>query len=173
MNTSQVTYRRYSPRSAFRLTTRFAIPCVSVLIAFIWAVQFVVSVPLSLITRGLRRSWPIVDYPMYSVPHFQGEEIPRLAVVGIGDNSEEIDVLPEDIGGYWHFQIFANAVRNANKEVVQDLVRTYEARHKVRLVALRVEDRPLRWNNVEVQAAPTKVLRNYRLNTAKHSETVP
>ena len=57
-------------------------------------------------------------------------------------------------GGYWHFQIFANAVRHANKKVVQDVVRTYEARHKVRLVALRVEDRPLRWNNVEVQAAP-------------------
>ena len=110
---------------------------------------------------------------MYSVPHFQGEEIPRLAVVGIGDNSEEIDVLPEDIGGYWHFQIFANAVRHANKEVVQDVVRTYEARHKVRLVALRVENRPLRWNNVEVQAAPTEVLRNYRLDTAEHSETVP
>jgi hypothetical protein len=53
------------------------------------------------------------------------------------------------------------------------VVRTYETRHKVRLVALRVEDRPLRWNNVEVEAAPTKVLRNYRMNTAEHSETVP
>ena len=105
MNTSQVTYRRYSPRSAYRLITSFAIPCVSVLIAFIWAVQFVVSVPLSVMARGIRRSWPIVDYPMYSAPHFEGEEIPRLAVVGIRDNAEEIDVLPEDI---WRLLAFSN-----------------------------------------------------------------
>ena len=30
---------------------------------------------------------------MYSGAHFAGEEIPRLAVVGITDNSEEMDVL--------------------------------------------------------------------------------
>ena len=133
-----------------------------------------VSIPLSLVTGGLRQSWPIVDYPMYSVPHFAGEEIPRLAVVGIRDNSEEIDVLPEEVGGgYWHFQIFANAVRHSNKEIVQDVVRTYEARHKVRLVALRVKNCPLRWNNIEGEAAPTQVLRSYRLDTAAHNEPVP
>ena len=36
---------------------------------------------------------------MYSDPHFEGDEIPRLAVVGIRDNAEEIDIRPEDIGG--------------------------------------------------------------------------
>ena len=158
-----------------RLSIRsFAVPCVSVLIALIWGIQIVVSVPLSLITNGLRQSWPVVDYPMYSVPHFEGEEIPRLAVVGIRDNSEEIDILPQDIGGgYWHFEIFAKAVRHARKEVIQDVVRMYEARHHVHLVALRVENRPLRWSNAEVEAAPIKVLRNYPLNAAPHDQTVP
>ena len=174
MNTPRAIYRRYSRRRAHRLIGSFAIPCVSLVIAFIWAVQFVVSVPLSVIAPEIKRSWPIVGYPMYSGAHFAGEEIPRLAVVGITDNSEEMDVLSEDVGGgYWHFQIFANAVRHSNKEIVQDVVRTYEARHKVRLVALRVENRPLRWNNVEVQAATTQVLWNYRLDTAEHNERVP
>jgi hypothetical protein len=174
MNTSEVNCRRCSATRALGLTGSVAIPCVSALIALIWAVQFMVSVPLSLITRGIKQSWPIVDYPMYSDPHFAGEEIPRLAVVGIGHNAKEIDILPEDIGGgYWHFQIFAKAVRDANKKVIQDVVQTYETRHKVRLVALRVEDRPLRWNNVEIEAAPMKVLRDYRLDTVQHSETVP
>ena len=174
MNIFTAIDRRYWPRGAHRLITSFAIPCVSLVIAFIWAVQFVVSVPLSVIAPGIKRSWPFVDYPMYSAAHFAGEEIPRLAVVVITDNSEEIDVLPEDVGGgYWQFQIFANAVRHSNKEVIQDVVRAYEARHKVHLVALRVENRPLRWNNAEVQAATTQVLRDYRLDTAAHNERVP
>ena len=45
-------------------------------------------------------------------------------------------------------------MRRADKEVIRDIVRTYEARHNVRLAALRVENRPLLWNNAQVQAAP-------------------
>jgi hypothetical protein len=66
---------------------------------------------------------------MYSRSHFEGDRIARLAVVGIRDNAEEIDILPDDIGGgYWHFQILTTAVRRADKEVTQDVVRMYEAR---------------------------------------------
>jgi hypothetical protein len=174
MNNVQYTSRRDSPKRAFPFTARFAIACVSALIALIWFSQFLVSIPLSLITRGIRQSWPIVDYPMYNAPHFTGEEIPRLSLVGIRDNSEEIDVLPEDIpGGYWHFQIFAKAVRDAHKDVIEDVVRMYEAGHKVRLVALRVEDRPLVWKNAGAEPAPTRVLQNVWLDSAEHSGTFP
>ena len=74
---------------------------------------------------------------MYSPSHFEGDQISRLAVVGIRHNAEEIDILPEDIGGgHWHFQIFANAVRRKEKQVIQDVVRMYEARRHVRLAAI-------------------------------------
>ena len=174
MNTPQAVYHRYPRRRVHRLITSFAIPCVSLVIAFIWAAQFVVSVPFSVIAPRIKRSWPIVDYPMYSSAHFAKEEIPRLAVVGITDKSQEMDVLSEDVGGgYWHFQIFANALEHSNKEVVQDVVRAYEARHKVRLIALRLENRPLRWNNGKIQGATTQVLQNYRLDAAEPNERVP
>src|SRR5438270_14074377 len=109
MTSPTVTNHGGSTTKTLRLIRRFPIPCVSVLIAFIWSIQFIISVPLSVITHEIKRSWPIVDYPMYSGPHFVGDEIPRMAVVGIRDNAAEIDIWPEDIGGgYWHFQILAN-----------------------------------------------------------------
>ena len=153
---------------------RLAIPALSGVIALIWLSQFTVSVPLHLIARGLRRSWPIIDYPMYSGPHFEGDQISRLAVVGIRDNAEEIDILPEDIGGgYCHFKIFATAVKHADKEVIQDVVRMYEARRNVRLAAIRVENRPLLWKSKQVEAVPTEVLRTYPLNNTEEKSPIP
>jgi hypothetical protein len=174
MTTPYMTNRGGSATKTLRLIRRFAISCVSILIAFIWSIQFLVSVPLSLLAHGLKRSWPIVDYPMYSDPHFEGDEIPRMAVVAIPDNSEEIDVRPEDIGGgYWHFQIFANAVMRADEDVIWDIVRMYETRHKVRLIAIRLENRPLVWKSAQVEAAPIKILRTYPLRTVQHNSTNP
>jgi hypothetical protein len=174
MTAPSVTNRRGSSKKGLRSIRRFAIYGVSGLIVFIWSSQFIVSVPLYLITDGIRQSWPIVDYPMYSNPHFEGDKIPRMAVVGIRDNADEIDIRPEDIGGgYWHFQVFARAVTRVDEEVIRDIVRTYETRHNVRLAALRVENRPLLWKNTQVEAAPIEILRTYPLDTAQHNPTIP
>jgi hypothetical protein len=152
-----------------RFRRRFAILCVSLLIAFIWSAQFIVSIPLSLLAHGIKRSWPIMDYPMYSEPHFEGDEIGRLAVVGIHDNGEEIDIHPEDIGGgYWYFQVFARAVTRADEAVIRDTVRAYEARYNIHLTALRVENRPLLWKSAQVNAAPVEVLRTYPLTATRN-----
>jgi hypothetical protein len=133
-----------------------------------------VSVPLCLITHGIKQSWPIVDYPMYSDPHFHGDEIPRMAVVGICDNAEEIDIRPEEIGGgYWHFQVFAKAVMRGDEAVIRDMVQTYETRHNVHLEALRVENRPLLWKSAQVEPAPIEILRTYPLSTAQYNSTNP
>ena len=104
---------------------------------------------------------------MYSGPHFEGDKITRIAVVGIRDNAEEIDIAAEDIGGgYWHLQIFARAVMRAEEDVIRDMVRIYETRHNVRLTALRVVNRPLLWKSAQVEAAPIEVLRTYPLTAA-------
>lgn len=174
MITPSMTNRGGSTTKTLRLIRRFAIPCVSVLIAFIWSIQFIISVPLSVITHEIKRSWPIVDYPMYSRPHFVGDEIPRMAVVAIRDNSEEIDIRPEDIGGgYWYFQIFANAVSRADEDIIRDMVRIYETRHNMRLAALRVENRLLLWKSAQAEPAPIKILRTYPLRTVQHNATNP
>jgi hypothetical protein len=174
MATPSTTNRRGSTTKALRLIRRFAVPCVSVLIASVWSAQFIVSVPLSLLVHGIKRSWPIIDYPMYSESHFEGDEIPRMAVVAIRDNAEEIDLRPEDIGGgYWYFQVFARAVTRAEGAVIRDIARTYEARHNMRLAALRVENRPLLWRSTQVERAPTKILRTYPLSAAPHNSTTP
>jgi hypothetical protein len=151
-----------------QLSRKVAIPCLSVLIALIWSVQFIVSVPLSLMAHDIQRSWPIVNYPMYSEPHFKGDKIPRLAVVGICRNGDEIDIRPEDIGGgYWYFQVFARAAKRADEDIMRDMVRMYETRHNVHLSELRVENRPLLWNNGKVEAAPIEILRSSRLDAAQ------
>jgi hypothetical protein len=156
------------------LIRRLAIYYVSGVIAFVWSIQFIVSVPLSLIAHDIRRGWPIVDYPMYSAPHYEGDKIPRMAVVGIRDNAEEVDIQPQEIpGGYWHFQIFARAITRADREVIQDMVRAYEARHNMRLAALRVENRPLMWNNAQVEAGPIEILGTYPLSGAQHNPRNP
>jgi hypothetical protein len=111
---------------------------------------------------------------MYSAPHFEGDKIARMAVVGIHDNAEEIDIGAEDIGaGYWHFQIFATAVMRADEDVIRNMVRMYETRHDVRLTALRVENRPLLWKSAQVEAAPIEVLRTYPLTTTQYNSTTP
>jgi hypothetical protein len=115
-----------------------------------------------------------MDYPMYSDPHFEGDEIARMAVVGVRDNGEEIDIRPEDIGGgYWYFQVFARAVTRADDAVIRDTVRTYEDRHSTRLAALRVENRPLLWKSAQVEAASIEILRTYSLSAAQHNSTSP
>jgi hypothetical protein len=169
-----VTNCQRSTKKILRSSTRLAIFCVSGLIAFLWSIQFIVSVPLSVITHEIRRSWPIVDYPMYRIPHFEGDKIPRLAVVGIRDNTEEIDIRPEDIGGgYWHFQVFVRAVASPDEDVIRDMVRMYETRHNVRLAALRVENRPLLWKSTKVEGVPVEILRTYPLSAALHNSTIP
>ncbi len=111
---------------------------------------------------------------MYSMPHFEGDKIPRLAVVGIRDNSQQIDIRPEEIGGgYWYFQVFAGAATRADENVIRDMVRMYETRHNVRLAALRVENRPLLWKGAQVKAAPIEILRTYPLSAAQHNSTSP
>jgi len=100
---------------------------------------------------------------MYSAPHSEGDQIPRIVVVGIHDDAVEVDLLPEDIAGYWHFQLFANAVRQADGQVISDVVRMYEARHNLHLAALRVENRPLLWKNDQLKPGPIEILRSYPL----------
>jgi NADH:ubiquinone oxidoreductase subunit D len=111
---------------------------------------------------------------MYSAPHFEGDEIARMAVVGIRDSGEEIDIRPEDIGGgYWYFQVFARAVARTDDAVIRDMVRMYEIRHNVQLAALRVENRPLLWKGAQVEAAPIEILRTYPLSAAQDNSTIP
>jgi hypothetical protein len=156
-----------------RFLRRFVILWVSVLIAFIWSLQFMVSIPFFALAQGITRSWPLMDYPMYSEPHFEGDEIARMAVVGIRDDGEEIDIRPEDIGGgYWYFQVFARAVTRADEAVIRDIVRAYEARYNIHLTALRVENRPLLWKSTQVNAAPVEVLRTYPLTAAQRNPTL-
>jgi hypothetical protein len=174
MTTSSVTACRRSTKRTPWFFRRFAILCVSLLIAFIWSAQFIVSFPLYLLAHGIKQSWPIIDYPMYNEPHFVGDEIPRMMVVGIRDNAQEIDIRPEDIGGgYWHYQVFARAVTRPDEDVIRDVVRAYESRHNIRLAALRVENRPLLWSSTRVAAGPTQILRTYPLITGQHNSDLP
>jgi hypothetical protein len=154
-----------------RRIRRWAIPGISAMIAFVWVFQFVVSIPLFPFANRLRRSWPFLDYPMYSWPHYDGDTISRFAVVGIQADGEELQIRPEDLGiGYWHFQIFVRAIRGADHATVRGMAQLYETRQNVRLARLRVENRPLVFSNSNLMQAPIETIVEYPLDPAQERE---
>ena len=42
--------------------------------------------------------YPFLDYPMYSTPKYEGDSFDRYWVFGISENSNQVRILPKDIG---------------------------------------------------------------------------
>lgn len=90
--------------------------------------------------------WPFLSYPMYSAPHFEGDSIPRYRVVATTTDGTQIEVTPKTLGtNFWiHRNAFLKPLLNPDRR--DDLVpgiELVERRHGVRLVEVRLEDRPL------------------------------
>ncbi len=101
---------------------------------------------------------------MYSVPHYLGDNISRLMVVGIREDSTPIDISPDDLAiDYWHYQVLARAIQRKDAPLIRDLLLRYEARRNVTLTAVRLEDRPIRWTPTIAKPAPVQVMAEYTL----------
>lgn len=90
--------------------------------------------------------WPFLDYPMYSLPYFEGDAIPRHRTVGITEDGRELEINPETLGtDFWIYRdafVFPLIHRSMRRDLGPG-VELFESRHGVRLVEIRLEDRPL------------------------------
>jgi hypothetical protein len=154
------------------LGQKLAVPLTSLIIATVLTLQASVtfrawlrsfSVPPSL-TRMLSPPtlWPFVDYPMYSRPHYEGEPIPQVRIVGTLDDGTEVWIRPGDVGlDSWHFKIhLVRGLDTNNAARVRELVHLYEARHNGRLIGLRLENHPLILSRDGIRPGPPEVHQN-------------
>jgi hypothetical protein len=91
-----------------------------------------------------RELWPFLDYPMYSQVYFEGERLTRYAVIGVLEDSTEVQVLPEDLGG--DFTFFRNhalkGLKDGNDHRISNVAEAYYQVNNTTLKGLRLENHP-------------------------------
>lgn len=88
--------------------------------------------------------WPFLGYPMYRIPHYEGDRLSRYRMFGILADSSEVAVTPSNLGtSFWTFRRFAFALQNRDQQEIEVLADLYEQRHGRRPMAFRLEDHPL------------------------------
>jgi hypothetical protein len=136
-----------------------AIPVLSGLIAGVLLAQIAASLLLFPVAHHLRKTWPFLDYPMYSRPHYEGDRVSKVMVLGIREDGSEVPVTAAALGlGEWHFHIFVKAVLSERRQVVEGLLDRYEKHEKVKLQGLRVVDRGQLFTRQGLEPAPERIL---------------
>lgn len=89
--------------------------------------------------------WPFLGYPMYAIPHYEGDRMSRNRVYGILADSSEVAVTHSTLGtDFWTFRrglVFA--LLNGDRQEIEAFADLYEQRHGRRPVPFRLEDHPL------------------------------
>ena len=116
--------------------------------------------------------WPFLDYPMYSIPHHDGDALDRYFVFGTLKDSAEVPIFPEDLGlHFWQFygqsqqRSVVAALLHENSNLIKTYVELYQSRHNKRLLGLRLENHPLILSREAVNPGPRQVLKNIRFTT--------
>lgn len=75
---------------------------ISAIIVTILGIQFVMG-----LVSGGPAPWPMVAYPMYKKPHFDGDRLDHAtSIYAVFEDQERIQITPENIGveGFWIFE---------------------------------------------------------------------
>jgi hypothetical protein len=110
------------------------------------------------------RYWPFVNYPMYMKPHYPGEVISRMRLVGITTEGREVPMTVENFR-YNFFQFLygpLRAIQRQDRIALDRHVRWYEKRNGVTLAALRLENHPV--GRVEGKVAELPTIVTARIN---------
>jgi hypothetical protein len=147
---------------------RKSAPIASAAILAVLVPQFVVSILGFPIRQGLHKSWPFIDYPMYSHPHYEGEKISRPVVIAVREDMKEMEIGPDDLGiQYWFFVRFVLALQRNNDTVIREYARVYEEKQGTKLAGFRVEDRGLLLSRDDVEPAPMEILADWTFAAPK------
>ena len=151
---------------------KLVIPLLSLLILTILGVQASISFPWRYISTYIPAvdavgealkppsAWPFLDYRMYAITHYEGDQILRERVFASLQASSEVEVLPGSLGvNYWQFQNgLISDLLAGDRERVLEWVDVYESRHGGRIVSLRVENHPLVFSGDGVEVAKPVLL---------------
>lgn len=102
--------------------------------------------------------WPFIDYPMYSFPRFEGDEIGRPLLIGIEPDSTEVEIEPDDLGldFFPYIRGPVRAVRYGNREAAELFRVLYEERQGVRVIGFEIEERPIVITRTGYRSGPLK-----------------
>lgn len=98
--------------------------------------------------------WPILDYPMYARPNYEGDEVVREFVVGVRPDSTLVRIAPEGFGlgtvtdedrtPFWLYMDGpVRALYEGDEEQARRYRDAYVRRHGGELIALQLRARPV------------------------------
>lgn len=144
---------------------------VSTVIVVVLTTQVVVSLVLFPFVNHLRKTWPFLDFPMYSTAHYDGDRISRRSVLGIRPDGSEVEISGSDFGiGAWDFRQFTNALERNNHEIVLSFVHSYESTRNELLSEIRFVDRGQIFRRTGVEPATEIVLITYVLRDSEQDD---
>lgn len=113
--------------------------------------------------------WPFIDYAVYIIPHYEGEMLDQPLVVGVLEDSTEVQIPPEDLGlsfTRWGYRDgLVSALQEATNEDIKRYIKYYQRRQSKKLIALRLENQPLVLSKTGLQLGKVEVLRVIHLNS--------
>ncbi|HXK61988.1 MAG TPA: hypothetical protein PLP42_19045 [Acidobacteriota bacterium] len=111
--------------------------------------------------------YPFLDYPMYMKAHYPGDQMPRIRVYGIQEDSTRVRIQSQDLNlNKWLFGKFTDAVLNGETEKVKIYTDFYSRKHGTNLVALTIEIEPLIFTGQELKSGQAQVVKELSLNQA-------
>jgi hypothetical protein len=113
--------------------------------------------------------WPIIEYAVYHIPHYEGEKLDQPLLFGILEDFTEVQIFPEDLGlrsTRWAYrQGLMSALDQMSDEDITKFVESYERRRSKKLIALRLENHPVVLSKKGVELGQTEVLKKIHLNS--------
>ena len=118
------------------------------------------------------RLWPILDYPMYSSAHYQGDSIDQYFLYGLLEDGSELPIPKEDLGlNFWKFlRGPVYAIIQDDVKLLNKYVKLYEDLHNQRLIGLRLENQPLILTKQGINPIPAQIVKTIQLGGAKKTE---
>jgi hypothetical protein len=113
--------------------------------------------------------WPILEYAIYHIPHYEGEKLDQPLLFGMLEDFTEVQIFPEDLGlrsTRWAYREgLMSALDQMSDEDITKFVESYERKRSKKLIVLRLENHPVVLSKKGVELGQTEVLKKIHLNS--------
>jgi hypothetical protein len=142
---------------------------ISALILACLGIQGFITIALLPVLHGsVEATWPFVNYGMYCQAHREGDLIPKRIVMGLREDGSEAIITPEDLGwSNWFYQIFADAILNRDRTVVNGFLSHGPGTRDRRWISLRVVDQGMAFHWTGSVPLPEKELGTMRVEPVR------
>jgi hypothetical protein len=117
--------------------------------------------------------WPIIEYALYSFPHYEGEKLDHPIIFGVFSDFTEVRIHPADLGLTFsrssYRQGLVDAFQQATAEHLRRYVNWYERRSFKKVIAIRLENHPVVLTKTGVKLDRVEVLKIIRVNSLREN----